>query len=91
MLGQREQFTESLAFFRKAEEIYNFVMQAIEDQEVTLPSTSFNTDFKQHLLSQMSARVGLAPEVSAFSFYINGGLDKRRLDKTYIETLKFLA
>jgi hypothetical protein len=39
----------------------------------------------------MSARVGLAPEVSAFSFYINGGLDKRRLDKTYIETLKFLA
>ena len=39
----------------------------------------------------MSARIGLAPEVSAFSFYINGGLDKRRLDKTYIETLKFLA
>ena len=39
----------------------------------------------------MSVRVGLAPEVSAFSFYINGGLDKRRLDRTYIETLKFLA
>lgn len=39
----------------------------------------------------MSARVGLAPDVSAFSFYINGGLDKRRLDKTYIDTLKFLA
>ena len=39
----------------------------------------------------MSARVGLSPEISAFSFYINGGLDKRRLEKTYIDTLKFLA
>jgi len=39
----------------------------------------------------MSARVGIAPEVSAFSFYINGGLDKRRLDRTYVDTLKFLS
>lgn len=46
LLGQREQFTESLTFFRKAEEIYNFVMQAIEDQDVNLPTTSFNSDFK---------------------------------------------
>lgn len=66
-------------------------MQAMEDQDVNLPSTSFNSDFKQHLLSQMTARVGLAPDVSAFSFYINGGLDKRRLDRTYIDTLKFLS
>lgn len=63
----------------------------MEDQDVNLPSTSFNSDFKQHLLSQMTARVGLAPDVSAFSFYINGGLDKRRLDRTYIDTLKFLS
>ena len=66
-------------------------MQAMEDQDVNLPSTSFNSDFKQHLLSQMTARVGLAPDVSAFSFYINGGLDKRRFDRTYIDTLKFLS
>ena len=66
-------------------------MQAMEDQDVNLPSTSFNSDFKQHLLNQMTARVGLAPDVSAFSFYINGGLDKRRLDRTYIDTLKFLS
>ena len=33
----------------------------------------------------MSARVGLAPEAQAFSFYINGGLDKRKLEKNYIE------
>ena len=66
-------------------------MQAMKDQDVNLPSTSFNSDFKQHLLSQMTARVGLAPDVSAFSFYINGGLDKRRLDRTYIDTLKFLS
>ena len=66
-------------------------MQAMEDQDVNLPSTSFNSDFKQHLISQMTARVGLAPDISAFSFYINGGLDKRRLDRTYIDTLKFLS
>ena len=67
------------------------MMQAMEDQDVNLPSTSFNSDFKQHLISQMTARVGLAPDISAFSFYINGGLDKRRLDRTYIDTLKFLS
>jgi len=66
-------------------------MQAVDDQDVSLPNTTFNSDFKQHLLTQMSARVGLSPEISAFSFYINGGLDKRRLEKTYIDTLKFLA
>ena len=39
----------------------------------------------------MSARVGLAPEAQAFSFYINGGLDKRKLEKNYIETMRALA
>jgi len=56
-----------------------------------LPNTNFNFDFRAHLLNQMSARVGLAPESHAFSFYINGGLDKKKLEKTYIDTLRFMA
>jgi len=87
----REEFQESLAFLRKAEEIYMFVITATDDDGSSLPNTNFNFDFRGHLLSQMSARVGLAPETQAFSFYINGGLDKRRLEKTYIDTLRFLA
>lgn len=39
----------------------------------------------------MSARVGLAPEAQAFSFYINGGLDKRKLERNYTETMRSIV
>lgn len=31
------------------------------------------------------------PQTHAFSFYINGGLDKRRLQASHAETLKLMA
>ncbi len=83
---------ESLLIFKKAEEIFLFVLQANGDETIsTLPNTQFCFDLRDHLLNQMSARVGLAPEAQAFSFYINGGLDKRKLERNYIETMRSLV
>jgi len=38
----------------------------------------------------MRKSIGLIPETKAFSFYINGGLDKTKLERNNIETLRSL-
>lgn len=48
-----------------------------------------------HLVSQIASKteqarksIGLVPETKAFSFFINGGLDKQKLERNHIETLR---
>ena len=38
----------------------------------------------------MRKSIGLIPDTKAFSFYINGGLDKTKLERNNIETLRSL-
>lgn len=62
----------------------------------SLPNTSFIQDFSLHLVSQIQSKteaqtrksIGLVPETKAFSFYINGGLDKQKLERNNIETMR---
>ena len=64
-----------------------------------IPRTSFNNNFQNHLLSaitetqgeQAKQQDGLPTVTKAFAFFINGGLDKDLLERTYIETLQLLS
>ena len=64
-----------------------------------IPRTSFNNNFQNHLLSAITEtsgekarqQNGLPTVTKAFAFFINGGLDKDLLEKTYIETLQLLS
>lgn len=56
MIGQllcwREQIDLSLLMFKKAEDVFYFVLQANGDDTVSsLPNTQFCYDFRHHLLN----------------------------------------
>ena len=69
----------------KAEEIYNFVYECTEKVSFKLPNTSFNNSYSKHLLSSITEgdarkQSNLSLDTKAFAFYINGGLDKSKLE-----------
>lgn len=80
----------------KAEEIYNFVYETTEKVNFKLPNTSFNNNFSNYLLASITEddarrQNNLALDTKAFAFYINGGLDKSKLDYNYVKTLRLLS
>ena len=61
-----------------------------------LPNTSFNNDYMGHLLESISdepakKQSSMNFDAKAFSFYINGGLDKAELECSYVVTLNLLS
>ena len=75
----------------KAEQIYRLVMDSTEVNTAAEHNTSILNDFDQYLLSQLEQGRAGTPVSSDFGFYINGGIDKSRLEKSYTMTLFYMA
>ena len=79
----------------KAEQIYNFVYECTEKVNFKLPNTSFNNGYLSHLLESISEdtarKQNSVLDTKAFAFYINGGLDKTKLEQSYVITLTLLS
>ena len=85
----------SIRYLLKAEQIYNFVYERTEKVNFKLPNTSFNNTYANHLLSSITEdarkQTSLALDTKAFAFFINGGLDKSKLETSYVLTLNLLS
>jgi len=55
VIGQREDYDQSIRYFLKAEELYSFIYELTEGVGYSLPHTSFIQDFDLHLVSQIKA------------------------------------
>ena len=76
---------KAIRYLLKAEWIYNFVQECTERGNFKLPNTSFNNDYKKQLVESISEdaarkQSSMSLETKAFAFYINGGIDKTKLE-----------
>jgi len=92
---QEENLQSAIRYLLKAEQIYNFVYECTEKVKFKLPNTSFNNTYTSHLLSSITEdarkQTALALDTKAFAFFINGGLDKSKLEASYVLTLNLLS
>ena len=73
---------EALKYLEKAEEIYQIVIENTKD----MPQKTIMNNFDLYLLKQSKQK-----EDVNFAFFINSGLDLKRLDAKYTTTLFVLA
>lgn len=92
VLSERERAEEALKMLQRAEEIYKLVVEHTKD----LPQKSILNNFDLYLLKQTKGK-GVADgkgdqiQDAHFSFYINSGLDLKKLETRYTQTLFILA
>ncbi|CDW81364.1 kif1-binding protein homolog [Stylonychia lemnae] len=83
---------KGIPYLLKAEQIYKMVVDSTENT-TQAHNTSLLNDFDQYLLSQIEqsqSKQGV-PLTQDFAFYINGGIDKSKLEKNYTLTLFYMA
>ena len=92
---QDSNLQSAIRYLLKAEQIYNFVYECTEKVNFKLPNTSFNNNYMSHHLESISEDARkqntMQLESKAFAFYINGGLDKSKLEHSYVKTLALLS
>ena len=79
ILSDREATDEALGYLERAKEIYQMVVEHTKD----LPQKTFMRNFDLFLLKKSKSE--------NFSFYINSGLDLKKLEQKYTTTLFILA
>lgn len=78
---------KGLPYFKKAELLYETVAE-VEN----IPSIQYCNDQDHFLLRTTSENTNKgAPDAQAFTFFINGGLDKPRLETQYTLTIFYLG
>lgn len=70
--------------------------ECTEKVSFKLPNTSFNNNYERHVLDTITdgaarKQTTIPMDTKAFAFYINGGLDKTKLEKSYVQTLSLLS
>ena len=85
IFADREKSKEALEYLEKSQEIYAIVVEHTKE----FPQKTVMTNFDLYLLKQSkSAKDG---KEQNFSFYINSGLDLKKMEKKFMTTLFILA
>jgi len=80
----RDNHKKGLPYFTKAEQIYNLVWS------IKTPSGAINNSLKQ-FLRDCKTDIKFSHSNDTFQFYIDGGVDKTRVEKNYTLTLFYMA